>query len=192
MMLQSLYISKSKTREAILVLFFTNPQRKFYLQELKRMLGFSAGNIRRELLKLAADNLFITEKTGNLLYYVLNTKHPLFNEIKSIVSKTAGVEYSIKDELLKLNNIKTAFIFGSFASKKEGKNSDIDLMIIGNPDITKLNNKILLLENKLNREINHVIYSPEEFFQRKKENSQFVLDIIKKPKIMLIGEENDF
>jgi len=191
-MLQSLYISKSKTREAILVLFFTNPQRKFYLQELKRMLGFSAGNIRRELLKLAADNLFITEKTGNLLYYVLNTKHPLFNEIKSIVSKTAGVEYSIKDELLKLGNIKTAFIFGSFASKKEGKNSDIDLMIIGNPDITKLNNKILLLENKLNREINHVIYSPEEFFQRKKENSQFVLDIIKKPKIMLIGEENDF
>jgi predicted nucleotidyltransferase len=191
-MLQSLYISKSKTREAILVLFFTNPQRKFYLQELKRMLGFSAGNIRRELLKLAADNLFITEKTGNLLYYVLNTKHPLFNEIKSIVSKTAGVEYSIKNELLKLGNIKTAFIFGSFASKKEGKNSDIDLMIIGNPDITKLNNKILLLENKLNREINHVIYSPEEFFQRKKENSQFVLDIIKKPKIMLIGEENDF
>ena len=190
-MLQSLYISKSKIREAILVLFFTNPKKKFYLQQLKRMLGFSAGNIRRELLKLAADNLFITEKTGNLLYYTLNMKHPLFNEIKSIVSKTAGVEYSIKDELLKLGNIKTAFIFGSFASKKEGEISDIDLMIIGNPDITKLNNKILLLENKLNREINYVIYTPEEFFQRKKENSQFVLDIIKKPKIMLIGEEND-
>lgn len=190
-MLKSLYISKSRIREAILVLFFTNPQKKFYLQQLRRMLGFSAGNIRRELLKLAADNLFITEKTGNLLYYSLNKKHPLFNEIKSIVSKTAGVQYSIKDELLKLGNIKNAFIFGSFASKKEGGNSDIDLMIIGNPDITKLNNKILLLENKLNREINHVIYSPEEFSQRKKENSQFVLDILKKPKIMLIGEEND-
>lgn len=188
-MLKSLYISKSRIREAILVLFFTNPQKKFYLQQLKRMLGFSAGNIRRELLKLAADNLFITEKTGNLLYYSLNKKHPLFDEIKSIVSKTAGVQYSVKDELLKLGNIKNAFIFGSFASKKEGENSDIDLMIIGNPDITKLNNKISLLENKLNREINHVIYSPEEFSQRKKENSQFVLDILKKPIIMLIGEE---
>ena len=64
-------------------------------------------------------------------------------------------------------------------------------MIIGNPDITKLNNKISLLENKLKREINHVIYSPEEYQLKKRENSQFVLDILKKPKIILIGDESD-
>ena len=64
-------------------------------------------------------------------------------------------------------------------------------MIIGNPDITKLNNKISLLENKLKREINQVVYSPEEYRLKKRENSQFVLDILKKPKIILIGEESD-
>ena len=53
--------------------------------------------------------------------------------------------------ILCLNKIKTALIFGSFASKKEGEKSDMDLMIIGNPDITKLNNKISLLENKLKK-----------------------------------------
>ena len=190
-MLTSLYITKSKIRESLLVLFFTNPKKKYYLRELERMLGYSAGSIRRELLKFANDNLFKTEKTGNLLYYLLNISHPLFAELKSIVSKTAGVEYSMRNELAKINKIKSALIFGSFASKKEGEKSDIDLLVIGNPDITKLNKKISLLENKLKREINHVIYSPEEYKLRKSENSQFVLDILKKPKIILTGKEND-
>ena len=190
-MISSLYITKSKIRESLLILFFTNPQKKYYLRELERILGFSAGSIRRELLKFSNDNLFITEKAGNLLYYSLNKNHPLFEELKSIVSKTAGVEYSIRNELAKINKIKTALVFGSFASKKEGEKSDIDLMIIGNPDITKLNNKISFLENKLKREINQVVYSPEEYQIKKRENSQFVLDILKKPKIILIGEESD-
>jgi predicted nucleotidyltransferase len=190
-MISSLYITKSKIRESLLILFFTNPQKKYYLRELERILGFSAGSIRRELLKFANDNLFKTEKAGNLLYYSLNNNHPLFDELKSIVSKTAGIEYSLRNELAKISKIKTALIFGSFASKKEGEKSDIDLMIIGNPDITKLNNKISLLENKLKREINQVVYSPEEYQLKKRENSQFVLDILKKPKIILIGEESD-
>lgn len=190
-MIPSLYISKSKIREGLLVLFFTNPQKKYYLRELERLLGFSAGSIRRELLKFANDNLFKTEKTGNLLYYSLNRNHPLFDELKSIVSKTAGVEYSLRSELSKIRNIKFALIFGSFASKKESGKSDIDIMIIGEPDITKLNNKISFLENKLKREINPVMYSFEEYRLKKRENSQFILDILKKPKILLIGEESD-
>jgi len=190
-MLTSLYITKSKIRESLLVLFFTNPQKKYYLRELERMLGYSAGSIRRELLKFSSDNLFKTEKAGNLLYYLLNINHPLFAELKSIVSKTAGVEYSLRSELAKINKIKSALIFGSFASKKENEKSDIDLLVIGNPDITKLNKKISLLENKLKREINPVTYSPEEYQLRKSENSQFILDILKKPKIILTGKEND-
>jgi len=190
-MIPSLYISKSKIRESLLVLFFTNPQKKYYLRELERLLGFSAGSIRRELLKFANDNLFKTERTGNLLYYSLNKDHPLFDELKSIISKTAGVEYSLRNKLSKITKIKTALIFGSFAAKKESKKSDIDLMIIGEPDITKLNYIISLLENKLKREINPVVYSFEEYQLKKKENSQFILDILKKPKILLIGEESD-
>ena len=101
------------------------------------------------------------------------------------------MEYSLRNKLSKINKIKTALIFGSFAAKKESKKSDIDLMIIGEPDITKLNYIISLLENKLKREINPVVYSFEEYQLKKKENSQFILDILKKPKILLIGEESD-
>lgn len=190
-MLESLYITKSRIRQDLLTLFFTNPSKKYYLRELERMLGYSAGSIRRELLKFQKDGLFNTQKVGNLLYYFLNTKHPLFKELKSIVSKTVGVEGSLRKTLLSIKDIKIAFIYGSFAIKRQKPTSDIDLMIIGEPDTSLLNEKIAELEKRLKREINPTIYSLKEYKGKKKAKSGFILDLLKNPKIMLIGKVDD-
>ena len=190
-MLESLYIAKSKIRQGLLTLFFTNPSQKYYLRELQRMLGYSAGSIRRELLKFQKDNLFDTQRVGNLLYYSLNTKHPLFKELKSIVSKTVGVEGSLKKALSSIKKITIAFIYGSFATKREKSASDIDLMIIGDPDTSYLNEKIVEVEKRLKREINPTLYSLKEYKAKKRAKSGFIMELLKNPKIMLIGKEND-
>jgi len=190
-MLETLYITKSKIRQDLLTLFFTNPSQKYYLRELQRILGYSAGSIRRELLKFQKDNLFHTKKIGNLLYYSLNTDHPLFEELKSIVSKTVGVEGSLRKILSSIKKIRISFIYGSFASKHLKASSDIDLMIIGNPDISNLNEKIAKQEKRLRREINITIYSWEEYNSKKKAKSGFILDLLKNPKIMLTGKKDD-
>ncbi len=190
-MLKTLYVTKSKIRQDLLTLFFTNPSQRFYLRELQRILGYSVGNIRRELLKFQEDKLFNTQKVGNLLYYSLNTGHPLFEELKSIVSKTVGVEGSLRKILLSIKNIKISFIYGSFASEQLKATSDIDLMIIGNPNISILNEKIAGLEKRLKREINTTIYSWKEYKDKKEDKGGFILDLLENPKIMLIGKEDD-
>jgi predicted nucleotidyltransferase len=190
-MLDSLYITKSKIRQDLLILFFTNPSQRYYLRELQRILGYSAGSIRRELLRFQTDDLFNTDRVANLLYYSINTKHPLYKELKSIVSKTVGVEGSLKKTLSSFKKIKIAFIYGSFATRREKAASDIDLMIIGEPNTSRLNEKIIELEKGLKREINQTIYSLKEYKAKKKAKSGFILDLLKKHKIMLIGKEND-
>lgn len=189
-MLESLYIAKSKIRQDVLSLFFSNPSKDYYLRELERILGYSAGSIRRELLRFQKDGLFNTKSRGNLLLYFLNHKHPLFNELKSIVFKTVGIEGSLRKLFLD-KAIKTAFIYGSFASNSEKAASDVDIMIIGSPDITSLNEKIARLERKISREINLTIYSLKEYQIKKKEKSGFILDLLENPKIMLKGKEDD-
>ena len=189
-MLETLFIAKSKIRQALLTLFFTDPSKSYYLRELQRMLGYSAGSIRRELLRFQKDNLFTTQKVGNLLFYHLNTTHPLFEELKSIVSKTVGVEGSLRKELSSIKTIETAFIYGSFASKRDNAGSDIDLMIIGNPNISFLNQKIARLEEKLKREINITTYFPEEYQNKRNDKSGFIMDILNNPKILLVGTED--
>ena len=190
-MLESLYISKSKIRQDLLTLFFTNPSQKYYLRELHRELGYSAGSIRRELLKFQEDNLFNTQRAGNLLYYTLNTKHPLFRELKMIVFKTVGVEGRLRNTLSSIDGISVAFIYGSYARRKEKDSSDIDLMIIGNPDTSRLNEKIAEVEKRLKREINPTLYSLEEYRSKKKAKSGFIMELLKNPKIMMIGKEDD-
>jgi predicted nucleotidyltransferase len=190
-MLESLYISKSKIRQDLLTLFFTNPSQKYYLRELHRELGYSAGSIRRELLKFQEDNLFNTQRVGNLLYYTLNTKHPLFRELKMIVFKTVGVEGRLRNTLSSIHGISVAFIYGSYARRKEKDSSDIDLMIIGNPDTSRLNEKIAEVEKRLKREINPTLYSLEEYRRKKKTTNGFIMELLKNPKIMMIGKEDD-
>jgi len=189
-MSKALYFAKSKVRQGLLALYFTNVGQKYYLRQLERLLGYSAGNIRRELLRLQKDHLFNAQRTGNLLFYSLNQSHPLFEELKSIVSKTIGVEASLRAALSSIEDITTAFIFGSFASKSEKETSDIDVMIIGKPNMPLLNEKVRELEQRLKREINITVYPRREYQAKKKTKSGFVLDLLNKPKIMLIDRED--
>ena len=189
-MIDSLYITKSRIRRDLLSLFFSNPSQKYYLRELERLLGYSAGSIRRELLKFKKDRIFRTEKAGNLLYYYLNQEHPLYEELKSIVSKTIGIEGTLRQELARLQNVKIAFIYGSYASGTDTAESDIDIMIIGDPDVSAVNKKLSRLEKKLKRDINVSIHTLDEYQKRKKEKRGFIMELLKNPRIILVGDED--
>lgn len=183
-------ITKSKLREELLTLYFTTPNKKYYLRELERILNFSVGNIRRELIKLESTGLFLSENKGNLVYYYLNKSYPLFKELKSIIFKTSGAPKMLQNTLKKFDGIDRAFIYGSFAKGEEREGSDIDLLIIGEVNEDKLIEVISNVERKLQREINYSIYGKEDFKKKKKEGNSFILDILQEKKIFLIGDEN--
>lgn len=185
--MEILQISKSRLRKGLLNLYFANPNKKFYLRELERILDFSVANIRRELIKLKKIGLFRIENRGNLTYYYLNKSFPLFQELKSIISKTSGAPRILKESLKKVKGIECAFIYGSFAKGEEKEASDIDLFIIGKVDEGKLIDEANKLEKKLQREINFTLYEKGDFEQKKKEANPFILEVIKERKIFLIG-----
>jgi len=184
-------ITKSKLREELLMLYITNPTKKYYLRELERILDFSVGNIRRELINLENSGLFLSENKGNLVYFFLNKKYPLLKEVKSIILKTSGVSKILRNNLKKIKDVNQAFIYGSFAAGDERADSDIDLMIIGKVDEEKLIEEINKIEKKLQRDINYTIYEKHDFKKKKEDGNAFIIDILKKKKIFLIGDEND-
>lgn len=192
MSIAGLILNRSISRRSILSLFFENEDKDFYLREISKITGVPPSNIKRELKKLEDDRLFLTHKTGNLLFYRLNKKHPLFKELKKILSQEIGIEFDLKKILKLFKTIEIAFIYGSYASKKNRSDSDIDLMIIGSPNKEKLENQISELEKKYQKEINYQIISPEAFNKKKKENNSFLMEVLKKDKILLGGTKDDF
>jgi predicted transcriptional regulator len=127
-------IFKSRTRKELFRLYFTNPAHEYYLRELERILDIPVSMIRKELTHLEDSGIFVSSKKGNLIYYSLNTSYPLFEELKSIVFKTIGIQGLLKETLSKIKGIEVAFIYGSFAKKEEDVGSDIDLFIVGSED----------------------------------------------------------
>ena len=182
---------KSKTRKGLFKLYFTNPEGEYYLRELERLLNTPVSMIRKELIRLEQEGIFLSRRNGNRTYYFLNKLYPLFSELKSIVFKTVGVEGALKQALAKIKGIELAFIYGSFAKKSENAASDIDLFILGNVNEDQLIREIKKAEEGFKREISYTLYTRGEFKKKKARKDSFILDLIENPKAFLAGDKNE-
>lgn len=182
---------KSKTRKALFRHYFTNPDAEHFLREMERLFDIPVSMLRKELTALEKEGIFVSKQRGKNLYYSLNKSYPLFEELKSIVFKTIGVQGLLENRIKRIKNIDTAFIYGSYAKNQESITSDIDLFITGDIDEDKLVSEIGRIEKELKREINYSLYSKDDFQKKKKKKDPFIMDVIKNPKIFLIGNEDD-
>jgi len=184
-MVNFLEMTRSRLRQKIFSYFFTNPDTNLYLREIAAILKEDPGNLSKEFAKLEKEGIFISTTRGNQKYFSLNKKYPLYKELRSIIFKTIGVEGRLKEIMEYTEGILLSFIYGSFAQNKENTTSDIDLLIVGNPDEDKLMQKIEDLEKRLQREINYNIYPEEEFKDKLRKKDSFILNILEGPKIIL-------
>lgn len=181
----------SSTRAELLSLFFNNPESRFYLREIARHIGKDAAGIKRELDTLVRIGILGVEKRGVQKYYFADKNSPVFSELKGLIFKTTGAQGSIKATLSRLKGVKAAFIYGSYAKGAEKEESNINLMVLGQVNITELNDLVMSLEDKLQREIDYLVFDEQEFKKRKESRDPFIRDIIKGKKIMLVGREDD-
>lgn len=180
----------SKLRVDLLGLFFGRPDEEFYVREIGKMLGDDVGNISRELKNLESIGLLISRRKGNLKYFLLDRKFPLYEELRSIILKTRGAAGIIQNALAGMEGVEYAFIFGSIAAGQETAKSDIDLMVIGDVSLEQLISRLKEPETTLGREINASLYDIREIRKRLREKEPFIVRVMKEPKTMLIGEED--
>lgn len=179
----------SKVRETILGLLYSHPNRTFYTNELIRLSDSGRGATQRELEKLLILNLVTAEFSGNQKHYRANQSSPLFVELRSIILKTFGLGDVIRKALNSvIDEIQFAFIYGSIASQKETAQSDIDLMIISDTlSYAELFSLLEKPEKTLGRKINPTFYSKKEWIKQLERKNNFLLQVIKKPTLFLIG-----
>ena len=187
-MLNSLF--KSKIRKNILARFFANESKRFYINEMARLAGTTQGTCRRELNKLVDTGILATSREGNLQYYRINTGYPLYNEFRTIIIKTVGIEASIRSALHTVQGIDYAFIFGSYAKDEFKPESDIDVVVIGTVKEPHLVKVVTDIEKSTGREINYHLYSLAEFKSKLRSNS-FMKNIIKEY-ILVVGDGKAF
>ena len=181
----------SKTRVKILTLFLTHPDERFYYKNLISRLNVPPSVLQSELKLFEEIGLLQSKREANIKFYRVNKKFSLYPELKGIIFKTTGLADSLKEAIDKIGRIDVAFIYGSVAKNLEDAKSDIDLMIIGDPDMDGLTEAVSAAESELLREVNYTVFDPEEWKERVKHKKAFVMDVLNNKKIFILGGEDE-
>ena len=84
----------SKTRAKLLQLFFSNPEKSFYVREMTRVIDEQINSVRRELNNLDGIGIIKSETFDNKIYYSANSKHPFTRPLTEIFSKKSSTTSS--------------------------------------------------------------------------------------------------
>ena len=121
----------------------------------------SSNSIRIELNRFVKAGLLESKTEGNKRFFKANVKHPLYNDIHSILLKYVGFDQIIDKVLERLGNLDSAYIIGAFAKGMDSK--VIELILVGN-EIEKeyLIRLICKAEKVAKRKIRYILLNPLE------------------------------
>ena len=181
-----------KTRRAVLSVLFTHPDESFYLREIVRATNAGMGAVQREVKQLLEAGIIQREMRGNQVYYRADKNCPIFEELKSMMIKTAGVGDVLKSRLQAVSDrITVAFVYGSAADGSIQRDSDIDVMVVGNVTFADVTSALGPAQEMLSREINPSVYSSEEFREKVVAGHHFLNSVLASDKFFLIGDANE-
>jgi len=69
--------------------------------------------------------------------------------------------------------------------------NNVDIMLIGSLSFSDAVQALHSTQAVLQREVNPVVYSREEFERRIRNNDSFIKEVLGKPKLFIIGTENE-
>ena len=185
----------SKTRVKLLHLFYSNPNRSFYVREITRKIDEQINSVRRELANLQSIGIITSDNTNNKLYYEVSQGYEYYEPLEQIFwagktskpkAKSAAIATDEEQADLKhLGNVEMALFTGTFTRDEI---TGIDVLIVGNVNQTQLSKYIDALESKEGREIRFAVLSLDEYKYREQIHDRFVANIQAAKKQILIDK----
>jgi predicted transcriptional regulator with HTH domain len=187
-MLEKLFTSG--IRADIMSLLFNNPEEKFYVREIARLVNKNPSGVKKELDKLHKMDLVSSEREGNLKYFRVNKSSSLFPELKGLIAKSLGLPGALKS-VLKASDAKTAFIYGPYINNANVPSLDLFIVSDSNhlkrSDSNHLKRTISDIEKRFGREIHFKIMSISEYKTKKKSGDRTLKKLLNAKKILLLG-----
>lgn len=186
----------SKTRVKLLQLFFSNPNRSYYVREITRKIDEQINSVRRELANLLSIGIISSDTNNNRLYYEVNQKYEYYDALSTIFGnakvspskKDADSGQAVTDDnLSSIGNVELAILTGHFT---RDESSGVDVLIVGDVNPTQLSKYIAELEKQENKELRYTVMAVDEFNYRKQVNDRFVGLITKSKNQVLVDKNN--
>lgn len=167
----------SKTRVKLLQLFYSNPNRSFYVREITRKIEEQINSVRRELANLLSIGIISSDTTNNRLYYEINQNYQYFTPLAAIFgggTMTQSVVASPEadpSELKSLGNVSLILLTGQLTRDDR---SGVDILLVGDLNPTQVSKYISDLEAQEGKELRYTVMNDQEFAYRREVNDRFL------------------
>ncbi|HSW85447.1 MAG TPA: transcriptional regulator [Candidatus Saccharimonadales bacterium] len=190
----------SKTRVKLLQLFYSNPNRPFFVREITRKIEEQINSVRRELSNLLSIGIITSDNTNNKLYYEVNQRYEYYQPLHEIFGK--GLKKSAKkaannapttavtptegsSDLRSIGHVDLAILTGQFT---RDDSTGVDILIVGEVNPNALQKYVDEMEAKENKAIRYTTMSLPDFQYRQQIRDRFATAIHKSKKQILVDE----
>jgi predicted nucleotidyltransferase len=180
------------TQQRVLSVLFGNTRRSYYASEIIGRAQVGSGSVQRELARLEASGLIVSERIGNQKHYRADERSPVFEALRTLVLRTSGLADVVRDALAPLApQLLAAFVFGSIAKQEDNASSDIDLLVVSDSlTFAALFGALESAARDLGREINPTVHSRLEIVSLRRKKNSFIERVMEQPKIWIYGNED--
>lgn len=191
----------SKTRVKLLHLFYSNPNRSFYVREITRKIDEQINSVRRELSNLLNIGIIVSENTNNKLYYEVNQKFEYYKPLQEIfggglktpakkakpVAGATDKDEAAAADLQSVGHVELALYTGQFT---RDESAGIDLLVVGDINRNALKKYVGELEAQEGKSIRYATMKLPELQYRLAIKDRFATAIEQAKKQILVDEHN--
>lgn len=204
----------SKTRVKLLQLFYSNPNRAFYVREITRKIDEQINSVRRELSNLLNIGIITSDPTQNRLYYEVNQKFEHYQPLAMIFGglklteaapKAAKKETAKKEDKVPaapvadvaaehpmakgfrgLGKVDLALLTGQFT---RDESAGIDVLIVGTVSEAKADKFMAELEEAEKKELRYTVLPTDNYKYRVEINDRFISNVLGAKKQVIINTQ---
>jgi hypothetical protein len=184
----------SKTRVKLLQLFYSNPNRSFYVREITRKIDEQINSVRRELSNLLSIGLIKSDTTNNRLYYEVDQEYEyhaplslIFGDTKKPIAKSKVPADGEGMDIKSIGNVEIAVYTGQFT---RDDSTGVDVFFVGDINQAKLGRFMAELEASEGKELRYTAMSLEDFTYRRQIKDRFIANLYSAKKQVLVDKHN--
>jgi len=198
----------SKTRVKLLGLFYTNPNRSFYVREITRKIDEQINSVRRELANLLSIGIVKSDTNNNRLYYEVNQDYEFYKPLSIMFGGAAAApktktdtaskgspkakadvaaEHPLAKAVRATGRVSLVVLTGQFT---RDESAGIDVLIVGDINQTKADRFIADLEKTENKELRYVVLSLDNYQYRVQINDRFINNLRGAKKQVIINSQD--
>lgn len=160
-------VFRSRMQGDLLAQMLLTPTREMSITDLAARIDGSVAAVQREVDRLERAGILVSRRVGRTRLVKADIRSPVFEALGKLVLVGFGPALVMAEELVGVEGVTEAFIFGSWAERYEGMDgpapADVDVLVIGAPDRDEVHEAALRVERRLGMPVNMTVRAEDSW-----------------------------